>query len=97
MKDHCLLLTIPVPASTVKGTPVSLDRCLEATFAEQMIEDFACPCCNAKTTVSDRKRFITFPRNLAVCLKRIVFDDWVPKKLEIELEDAHSDGVWDLS
>ena len=85
MKDQCLLLTIPVPSTTEAGTKVSLDACLEATFADQMIEDFACPCCNEKTTVADRKRFITYPRNLAMCLKRIVFDDWVPKKLEIDL------------
>ena len=85
-KEQCLLLTIPVPSSTEKGTPVGLDACLESTFAESLIEDFACNVCNKKTTVSDRKRFITFPRNLAICLKRIVFDEWVPKKLEIELQ-----------
>ena len=85
IKDSCLLLTIPVASNAEKGTPVSLDACLEATFADSVIEDFACPCCNAKTNVTDRKRFIAYPRNLAVCLKRIVFDDWVPKKLEIEL------------
>ena len=86
MKESVLLLTIPVPSNTEKGTPVQLNDCLEATFTDSIIEEFACPFCNAKTNVSDRKRFISYPRNLAVCLKRIVFDEWVPKKLEIELQ-----------
>lgn len=46
--------------------------------------------------MTDRKRFKTFPRNLAVCLKRIVFDDWVPKKLDIALQ-ADREGTLDLS
>ena len=93
IKDQCLLLTIPVASNAEKGTPVSLDACLEATFADSVIEDFACPCCNAKTNVIDRKRFISFPRNLSICLKRIVFDDWVPKKLEIELQTDHEAAI----
>lgn len=86
VKDQCLMLHIPVASSAEAGTPVTLEACLDATFADSVIEDFACPCCNAKTNVTDRKRFIAFPRNLAVCLKRIVFDDWVPKKLEVALQ-----------
>ena len=89
-------MTIPVASSAEAGTPVSLSDCLAATFADQMIEDFACPQCNIKTIVSDRKRFINFPRNLSTCLKRIVFDDWVPKKLEIELQSDY-EGVLDLA
>ena len=29
---------------------------------------------------------MTFPKALSVVLGRFVFDDWVPKKLEIELQ-----------
>lgn len=96
IKEHCLFMTIPVASSAEAGTPVSLSDCLAATFSDQMIEDFACPQCNAKTIVSDRKRFMTFPKNLSTCLKRIVFDDWVPKKLEIELQSDY-EGVLDLA
>ena len=42
IKDQCLLLTIPVASNAEKGTPVSLDACLEATFADSVIEDVAC-------------------------------------------------------
>ena len=96
IQDHCLLLTIPVPSNTEKGTPVQLNDCLEASFVDSTIDDFACSHCNAKTTVTDRKRFISFPNNLAICLKRIVFDEWVPKKLEIELQ-TDSEAPIDLS
>jgi len=43
----------------------------------------------------ERKRFVTYPRTLVVCLKRIVFDEWVPKKLEIELQ-MDVDGIHDF-
>ena len=90
------MLHIPVPSNTEAGTPVPLEACLEATFADQVIEGFDCPQCNAKTNVIERKRFISFPRNIAMCLKRIVFDDWVPKKLEIALQTDIESAI-DLS
>jgi uncharacterized UBP type Zn finger protein len=31
-------------------------------------------------------RFIKFPKSLCIVLSRFVYDDWVPKKLEIELQ-----------
>ena len=96
IKDHCLILHIPVPSNSEAGTPVTLDACLESTFSDSVIEDFACPQCNAKTNVTERKRFITFPRNLAMSLKRIVFDDWVPKKLEVALQCDYDSNI-DLS
>lgn len=89
MKDQCLIVTIPVAANVEPDTPVELNACLEATFAEQEIEDFACPVCNAKTKVSDQKRFVTYPRNLTISLKRIVYDEWVPKKLTVKLVTDH--------
>ena len=91
-----MLLTIPVASSVEAGTPVALNDCLEATFADSVIEDFACPCCNKKTNVIDRKRFVSFPRNLSLCMKRIVFDDWVPKKLEVEIQ-LDNDAPLDLA
>lgn len=60
-----------------------------------MVEDFACPVCNEKTVVKDRKRFISYPTCLAFVLKRIVYDDWVPIKLLVELQIT-LDGDIDL-
>ena len=37
------MLHIPVPSNTEAGTPVPLEACLEATFADQVIEGFDCP------------------------------------------------------
>ena len=53
-----------------------------------------CPC-GQKAAHSERKRFITYPKTLVVCLKRIVFDEWVPKKLEVELQ-MDVDGIHDF-
>ena len=79
------MVTIPVDSKVEKGTPVELSDCLEATFAEGLVDDFQCPQCQKKTVVKDRKRFKTFPSCLVFTLKRIVYSDWVPAKLEVEL------------
>ena len=92
-KEQCLMLTIPVDSKVEKGTPVELGACLEATFSESLVEDFNCPKCQEKTVVKDRKRFITYPTCLAFALKRIVYTDWVPAKLEIELVLGKDDIV----
>ena len=34
---------------------------------------------------------MTYPKSLVVVLQRFVFDDWVPKKLEVELQVPESD------
>jgi len=79
-------LRAPVDSSIEKGTPVDLNACLESVFADTIVDDFACPVCNEKTTCTVTKRFVTYPKQLTVVLKREVFDGWVPKKLEYELK-----------
>lgn len=90
------MVTIPVDSKVEKGTPVDLEACLQATFQEALVEDFTCSKCQAQTVVKDRKRFLTYPTCLAFALKRIVYSDWVPAKLEIELQ-MDKDGVLDLT
>lgn len=46
----------------------------------------SCSQCNSKTIFTKRQRFITYPKTLVVVLSRFTFDEWVPKKLEIELQ-----------
>lgn len=84
-KEQYLFLPIPVDAKCEKGTPVNLDACIDAYFAEGGIEDLNCPVCNEKKLHAERLRFLTYPKTLVLVLKRIVYDDWVPKKLEVEL------------
>ena len=44
---------------------------------------------------AERKRFISYPKTLVLCLNRITLDEWVPKKLEVELQ-MDVDGVHDF-
>ena len=59
--------------------------CLLAHFAEEKIDGLECAICNGKTTFSSTNRFVTFPKVLILVLQRFVHDDYVPKKLEVEL------------
>lgn len=63
---------------------MSLDDSLAAYFADELVDDLNCVSCQKKTTFSQRKRFITYPKVLGIFIRRQVYDDWVPKKLEID-------------
>lgn len=80
-----LILRAPVSAKVEAGTPVEFEDCLSHYFAESLISDFACGVCQKKTVCSRRVRFLTYPTVLVAVLAREVYDDWVPKKLEIDL------------
>ncbi len=68
-----------------KGTPITFESCLEKYFGDEMVPDFFCGTCNKKTVCVKRNRINTFPKVLVINLFRFIFDNWVPKKLEIEL------------
>lgn len=51
-----------------------------------MVPDFACSQCQKKTVCMKSQHMNTFPKVLAIVLFRFSLDNWVPKKLEIELQ-----------
>jgi uncharacterized UBP type Zn finger protein len=56
-------------------------------FGDSTVDDFACQICNSRTTCSKRVRFVTFPQTLvAVLVREVVCNDWVARKLEIDLK-----------
>ena len=59
--------------------------CLDAFFADHLVDDLMCNQCLQKRTFMVKKHFKTFPKYLVVVLQRFVYDGWVPKKLEIDL------------
>jgi len=63
---------------------VPLAYCLEAFFTDSIVEGLSCNVCNAKTNFSQRYRFLSVPKVLCLVLQRFVYDEWVPKKLEID-------------
>lgn len=83
--DNSLALIAPVDSKVEKGTEIGLDACLERYFADHEIDGVNCPVCGKATTYTQRYRFIKYPKVLCIVLQRFVYDDWVPKKLEVEL------------
>jgi len=64
---------------------VHLTSCLEAFTADEELE-FFCPSCNAKTTATKNYRMGDFPSVLMMQMRKFVFEDWVPRKLGIQLD-----------
>lgn len=83
--DNQLQLIAPVDSKVEKGTEVQIDACLETFFADSALEGVNCPVCQKACDYTQRYRFLRYPKVLCVVLQRFVYDDWVPKKLEIEL------------
>ena len=69
-----------------KGTPVNFEDCLQKYFGDEMVGDFFCGSCKKKTVCIKHNRINSFPKVLAINFFRFVFDNWVPKKLEIEVQ-----------
>lgn len=85
-KTQQLVIQPPVKTMVEKGTPITFESCLEKYFGDEMVPDFFCGTCNKKTVCVKRNRINTFPKVLVINLFRFIFDNWVPKKLEIELQ-----------
>jgi len=64
---------------------VSFNVCLDSFLADEFFE-FNCPHCNKKSKAIKNYRFLSFPRYLAVNMRRFVFEEWVPHKLSIKVE-----------
>jgi uncharacterized UBP type Zn finger protein len=75
-----------VDSNVEKGTQVEFEACLQRFFGEEHIPDFQCSNCNKRTVCVKTQRINTFPRVMIIVLQRFVYDQWVPKKLEIELQ-----------
>lgn len=85
-RETMLIFAAPVSSKVQKDHPVEFEDCLQALFAESVIDDFACGVCLKKTTCTRRVRFVSYPTVLCAVLAREVYDDWVPKKLEVDLK-----------
>eukprot|EP00347_Sterkiella_histriomuscorum_P000563 403375366 len=85
-KAQQLTLIAPVDSSVEKGTPVEFEACLQRFFGQEQIPDMFCKNCQKKSAALKSHSLNTFPKVLVVVLQRFVYDNWVPKKLEIELQ-----------
>jgi len=68
---------------------VSFDACLESSLgagAEEVVADYISPVTGIRGTATMRHSLGSFPKYLAIQLKRyVVGDDWMPKKLECKV------------
>jgi len=64
---------------------VPITACIDSFISDEVIE-FHCSHCNKKTDAIKNYRFSSFPSNLVIHTRRFVFEDWVPRKLAIQLE-----------
>ncbi|KAJ2180777.1 ubiquitin C-terminal hydrolase Ubp14, partial [Coemansia sp. RSA 532] len=88
------LLSLPVakrPLAAVEGAPqefepVQLAECFDMMTADETVDGYMCPSCEQPTTAKKSTRFATFPKVLAVQVRRFEFVNWVPQKLEIPVQ-----------
>lgn len=96
--ERPLYAAVPVPldANVDKDVTISLDECLKTWGAQEQIADFSCPSCGKATVAAKNYAFATFPDFLVLQVRRFVFSEWVPKKLENEVT-VDPNGIVDLS
>jgi ubiquitin carboxyl-terminal hydrolase 5/13 len=65
--------------------PVTLKECLDIFTGEEIVE-LTCSSCGSQDGFRKRSLFKTFPRNLAINIRRFEVVNWVPTKLNIPVE-----------
>ncbi|KAJ2157434.1 ubiquitin C-terminal hydrolase Ubp14 [Coemansia sp. RSA 552] len=66
--------------------PVELAECLDLMTGEETVDGYSCPNCQQPTTAVKSMKFATFPKVLAVQVRRFELVDWVPRKLDIPVQ-----------
>ncbi|KAJ2396706.1 ubiquitin C-terminal hydrolase Ubp14 [Coemansia sp. RSA 2559] len=70
-------------ADSLEYAPVSITECLDKMVGEEEVKDYRCPSCDKLTTAIKSARFATFPKVLAVQVRRFELVGWVPEKLNV--------------
>ncbi|KAI1301360.1 Ubiquitin carboxyl-terminal hydrolase 5 [Halotydeus destructor] len=66
---------------------IPLDSCLSAFGAPELVEDFYSTAINAKTKAKKIARLKSFPDYLVLQIKKFALgEDWMPKKLDVEID-----------
>eukprot|EP00741_Cyanophora_paradoxa_P017291 tig00020961_g16701.t1 len=87
--EQQISLPIPLPQGAEgsgAGATVPFEACVAGWAAEEAVEGFQCPACSpARTVALKSQRFETFPETLVCHMRRFVYDNWVPKKLDVSV------------
>jgi ubiquitin carboxyl-terminal hydrolase 5/13 len=66
---------------------VPMRACLEAVASPELVESFYSTAIKGRTTAIKTTKLATFPEYLAVQVRRFILDGWVPKKLDVFIEN----------
>ncbi|KAJ2883682.1 ubiquitin C-terminal hydrolase Ubp14, partial [Coemansia aciculifera] len=69
-----------------KLAPVTFAECLDVMTADESIDGYQCPECQRPTTATKSTRFASFPKVLAVQVRRFELVNWVPEKLDVPVQ-----------
>ncbi|OMH85666.1 Ubiquitin carboxyl-terminal hydrolase 14 [Zancudomyces culisetae] len=74
-------LTVPILANKEGQQPASIFDCIKTLCEDELIDNYACSYCKTKRKVKKTMRFVTFPKVLAIQVRRFELVDWVPQKI----------------
>ncbi|KAJ2726775.1 ubiquitin C-terminal hydrolase Ubp14 [Coemansia sp. Benny D115] len=66
--------------------PISLTQCLDVMTADEAVEGYNCPHCAEPTTAVKSTKFASFPKVMAMQVRRFELVNWVPQKLDIPVQ-----------
>ena len=69
-----------------ENSKISIDDCINKFLGEEILNDISCPNCKEKTNWISTQKILNFPKYLILVFERFVFNDWVPVKLEVQLD-----------
>ena len=74
----------PADKELEKEAVVDFSKILDNFFFDEMLNAH-CNYCDNTTLCSKRSRMLNYPAVLVACVQRFVFDDWVPRKLNVKI------------
>ncbi|PVV01586.1 hypothetical protein BB560_003991, partial [Smittium megazygosporum] len=84
-KQISSLVSLPLKSNNLdpgsETLSVTLEECFDKYSENELIEGYNCPTCKSPQSVLKSTKFASFPKILAVHLKRYEFVNWVPTKI----------------
>ena len=74
----------PADKELEKEAVVEFQKIIDGFFFDEMLSA-KCSHCDKATLCSKRSRMVNYPAILVACVQRFVFDEWVPRKLNVKL------------
>ncbi|KAI8376214.1 uncharacterized protein BYT42DRAFT_573797 [Radiomyces spectabilis] len=85
-------ISVNVPAKKLESDgedvyePVTFYECLDTFIEQEAVEGYNCPNCKERTVAHKSVKFSTLPQYLVIHARRFAFINWVPTKLNIQIQ-----------